>query len=149
MSLVEEIARAFKGVTEPESVTHCGPGCLECSELETFFHGRDPFGITPDQLSPFQDSFILLTKEAQQRYVATFMMAELLDPGEAGVAAEYLADFFRTSGLVEDACSAWTVQQLTAVQGFMRECARRYNDGVYDPDFREAAQTIRDYVARR
>jgi len=84
------------------------------------------------------------TPEAFRYYLPAFMLAEINDPETADVIAENIAYHFINGVDREVRIAQFNREQLLAIIAFLELCAERYNDGIYDVTFNEAANEVRD-----
>jgi hypothetical protein len=83
------------------------------------------------------------TDKAFRYWLPAFMLAELEDPEEADVIAEGIAFHLTDAETAKDCLQQFTKDELEAIAAFFDDCAQRYNDGVYDVEFRKAADSVR------
>jgi hypothetical protein len=94
-------------------------------------------------LRKYETSMCFFAPEAFQYYLPAFMLAEVNDPETADIIAENIAFLFINGTYKEERIARFTDAQLKAVIAFFEMCANRYNDGVYNIMFNDAADEVR------
>jgi len=147
MSVVAQVESAFVQTPYPGDLNITGPcRCDECREIADYFRGTSWRGHTAESLRYHADALSLFTPAAFRFWLPAFMLAELHDPNDADVIAEFIAYTFRdSSDHSADRVIQFTSSELDAILAFLRECAARYNDGVYDVEFNKAVERIEQH----
>jgi hypothetical protein len=140
----QQITEAFSGNDIPT-----GKLCNEEYDYDDAHHGF--IGTTWQEhdahyLRSHESSLHYFTPEAFRYYLPAFMMAELWDPEAADVIAEGIAFQFTESPLKDVRLATFSQNELLAIIAFLEYCAARYNDGIYDVLFNNAAAEVRKYL---
>ena len=115
-----------------------------------YFRGRTWSGHTATILRHHSSSLSFFTADAFRYFLPAYMLAELDDPEEADVIAEYIAYDFTRTPLNEKRLGKFTEQELVAIKAFFDECARRYGHSPgYQQLFADASNTVQRLLGQK
>ena len=110
--------------------------------VSKYFSGTHWDGHSARDLRGNAAALSFFEPDAFRYYLPAFMLAELKDPETADIIAEGIAFNFQQREIRERLLPEFSSREIDAILAFLRECAVRYSDGIYDALFLSAAEGI-------
>ena len=110
--------------------------------VSDYFKGSHWDGHSAEKLRYHSCALSFFEPAAFRYYLPAFMIAEIQDPETADIIAENIAYKFDTGHIRAELLPEFEDKEIDAILAFMRECANRYADGIYDALFLKAAAMI-------
>ncbi|MGJ8723473.1 MAG: hypothetical protein ACSHYB_02860 [Roseibacillus sp.] len=140
-NLTKKIKDAFAHTPFPGSTFEDISASEQDEGIFEHFTGRERFAHTAAELRCYADALSFFTLKAYRYWLPTFMIAELSNPQEADIIADYIASGLSRRG-AHAKVSSFSDEEIEALMDFLHECIRRYPDDISSESFRKALSKI-------